>query len=672
MAKLTQIEQVKAPPAVSGEKYTGSLLDLITSAGDPTPAFATATITVTAAPIVSGSIDIGGRTLTSFAGARTSGSDNFNRTLGTTTALATEIAAAINDLANTFIGSPAVTAVAIGSVVTLTSLLPGSVGNRTTLSENIAAVTISGPYLTGGWDGPGTSARNLLSLFAVPIGAGTITIGGTVLTGVAGARTSGSNDFDRTKGTVDLESIEIARAINDPANTFDTTPGVVAYVDSQNTSIVRLFAKTAGTGGNSITLAKTTANLFRAFATFDQGQTGQVAGPLVLNVGTLGGISATSTGGPRGFQSVDLQASRTSDSQVAGANRSAIIGGYNNAIIGFGSYNSAILGGHDNIIDSTVSLTYNSVIIGGYENVIRPKLQYGNQDSTGCFIGPGYQNTIADRAYGSAIFGSGNTIDGGANYSCGQAFITGLLNGIYGENTVGGSYHSVAMGRLNEIHGSQDSFAFGRFNYIGGVAPAYGSCSFAGGNSNTVRSYETFVWGANNATHTRASRSSALGSGAYTYVVGQQSHGSGNTGFGVGKQQACEYTVFNSTTNATPTELAPGGFPGVDRRLFVQVSRTYAFRIQVSARQTAGAAGTVGDSATWEVQGAIKRDGANNTVLIGVPTGTGTPLFSDAAAATWSIAVTADDTNESLKVNVTGEVSKTIHWLAAVYTAEVG
>jgi hypothetical protein len=59
--------------------------------------------------------------------------------------------------------------------------------------------------------------------------------------------------------------------------------------------------------------------------------------------------------------------------------------------------------------------------------------------------------------------------------------------------------------------------------------------------------------------------------------------------------------------------------------------------------------------------------------LVGVPTGTGTPSgFFDAGAALWSLAVTADDTNDILQITMTGEALKTIQWHFSVFTTEVG
>ena len=78
----------------------------------------------------------------------------------------------------------------------------------------------------------------------------TVTIGGTPLTAVAGTRTSGSDDFSVSAGTTDAQAAEIAAAINDASNSFAAT--VVATVAL---NVVTITAKTAGSGGDAISLA---------------------------------------------------------------------------------------------------------------------------------------------------------------------------------------------------------------------------------------------------------------------------------------------------------------------------------------------------------------------------------------------------------------------------------
>jgi len=81
----------------------------------------------------------------------------------------------------------------------------------------------------------------------------TVTINGTDLTGTAGPRTSGSDDFSVSGTTTDTIAAELVDAINDTANSFAT---LVEAESSLN--VVTLTAVTAGSAGNSITLAVST------------------------------------------------------------------------------------------------------------------------------------------------------------------------------------------------------------------------------------------------------------------------------------------------------------------------------------------------------------------------------------------------------------------------------
>jgi phage gp37-like protein len=61
----------------------------------------------------------------------------------------------------------------------------------------------------------------------------------------------------------------------------------------------------------------------------------------------------------------------------------------------------------------------------------------------------------------------------------------------------------------------------------------------------------------------------------------------------------------------------------------------------------------------------IRRDGSNNTALIGTVQTLGTD--QSAGSPTWTFALTADDTNEALQLEVTGAASETIQWRATAF-----
>ena len=70
--------------------------------------------------------------------------------------------------------------------------------------------------------------------------------------------------------------------------------------------------------------------------------------------------------------------------------------------------------------------------------------------------------------------------------------------------------------------------------------------------------------------------------------------------------------------------------------------------------------------AGWEIKGMLVNDGGTTTLALG--------NVSDMAAtnaSSWAVALSADNTNNALKIQVTGEASHNIRWVANVQTSEV-
>ena len=157
---FTYIEQSGTLPARNYFIGTAAGSAVITG---PTVA-ATATLTVNSAP-TDGSAPINfSQTffsptsvlgLSPAGGARTSGNDDYNNTLGTPTLIATNIAAAINDSANAF--DSIMTATSLGAVVTLTATPGGPIGNQIDIDNEIPEITESDDHFTGGVMGTATT-----------------------------------------------------------------------------------------------------------------------------------------------------------------------------------------------------------------------------------------------------------------------------------------------------------------------------------------------------------------------------------------------------------------------------------------------------------------------------------------------------------------------------------
>jgi phage gp37-like protein len=114
-----------------------------------------------------------------------------------------------------------------------------------------------------------------------------------------------------------------------------------------------------------------------------------------------------------------------------------------------------------------------------------------------------------------------------------------------------------------------------------------------------------------------------------------------------------------STTNATATVLNLDAT--ATSRFTIAANTALAVDILLVARRS--------DTADkWLVARrflGIRRDGSNNTALIGTVQTLGTD--QSAGSPTWTFALTADDTNEALQLEVTGAASETIQWRATAF-----
>lgn len=136
-----------------------------------------------------------------------------------------------------------------------------------------------------------------------------------------------------------------------------------------------------------------------------------------------------------------------------------------------------------------------------------------------------------------------------------------------------------------------------------------------------------------------------------------------------GDRQMMEILAWASTTDATSTPVKPGE-TGSQVDIVVPANRVWKFKGEVVARQHAGGSGTIGDCKVWDIEGVIKRDGADNTALVG--TVSKTVFAEDSGATNWDIAATANDTLESLEIAFTGEADKSVNITSNITIIQVG
>jgi len=150
------------------------------------------------------------------------------------------------------------------------------------------------------------------------------------------------------------------------------------------------------------------------------------------------------------------------------------------------------------------------------------------------------------------------------------------------------------------------------------------------------------------------------GRNACAYQFGQQAHSSGRF-TSTGDSQRSTFVLRKTTTNATPTQLALDGTAGTAK---IAIPSGKAFFITASI---AGILST-GAKAAHYIRKASIKNVAGTTALIGAISTVGTDVEDDAA---YDVTVTANDTDDTLDIAVTGKAAETIRWTAVVEAVEI-
>jgi ABC-type proline/glycine betaine transport system permease subunit len=135
-----------------------------------------------------------------------------------------------------------------------------------------------------------------------------------------------------------------------------------------------------------------------------------------------------------------------------------------------------------------------------------------------------------------------------------------------------------------------------------------------------------------------------------------QAHAAGQFA-AIGDAQRARFVLRNKTTDATPTELF---LDGASVRLTIPSGKVLGLTINITGINSTGA--TV---AHYLRQYALKNV-AGTTSEVYAPVTIGT----DNAAGT-TIALSANDTNDALRVEVTGIAAETWRWVASVDAVEI-
>lgn len=134
----------------------------------------------------------------------------------------------------------------------------------------------------------------------------------------------------------------------------------------------------------------------------------------------------------------------------------------------------------------------------------------------------------------------------------------------------------------------------------------------------------------------------------------------GGTAAATSSVYSAEYSLQNTTTDATQTELFVDGV--LNQRISVPLNKSLSYTVEITCRRT----DVSGDYAAWFIKGVVANS-AGTTTDIG-------SLYEVILVRTDSnmvVDVLADNTTDTLNLYVTGASGKAISWKAVVTTIEV-
>lgn len=363
-----------------------------------------------------------------------------------------------------------------------------------------------------------------------------------------------------------------------------------------------------------------------------------------------------------------------SENTITGdSNYRTLVGGYDNTI-GANIASGIIHGMH-----STISGTSNhAVIVGGSTHTI-------TADAYGAIVG-GFTNTVSG-SQAAVIGGNGHTASGsqsaiiggnggtasGANSvivgttgatasAAGAACLGGVSLQSHGNGAAAVGGNTNVIGATGTTRGDYSAIVGSFSSDIGLTVTARFSGILAGRDNSINEEYSAIVGGQNNTVADGASHATALGHRASARLSGAFTHAYGMFAAD-GDAQSTVVVARKQTTDATATHLTLGGAAeSTGTRLVIPTDTTWLFSALIVARRT----DADGESAAYRVEGCIDNN-AGTTALVGTPVVT--VLSED--TATWDVAASANDTNDALRLTVTGEAAKTINWVARVELVEV-
>lgn len=378
-----------------------------------------------------------------------------------------------------------------------------------------------------------------------------------------------------------------------------------------------------------------------------------------------------------------------------------------NAFVGSGSGNCAC--GNWSVVNggcNNVTITRAGIILGGICNSASNAFAVaggagantsgGTWLSTNCFsvaptiLAPGCGSVVSgglqNRAMGPfTVVGGGclncaccsaSVISGGWNNSATNSYIfvgggCGNGTGAFGATIAGGLNNSI-NGNYGTIAGGRSNIVWDNYSFVGAgcsntVLLNAVLSSVVGGGSNTICCTAAYASILGGRCHTNSSFYSSVIAGikSRANLYGQVSWGVNQFSTNFGNNQFISVNVARVTTDATSTDLTTdAATPGAANRIFISSGKMLSCIVHITGITSTGA-----DAVQYLRQVLIANVGGT-TALIGTVQTLGTDIVSG-GAGTWTVAITANNTNDALTISVTGATSTTIRWSATVQGTEI-
>jgi len=223
------------------------------------------------------------------------------------------------------------------------------------------------------------------------------------------------------------------------------------------------------------------------------------------------------------------------------------------------------------------------------------------------------------------------------------------------ENTASGN-QSVIISGLNTTCSGFRSVSIGGSN---NSVTAIGGVCITGTGSATVAGENSIVIGSGGSTTANGNGGICFNAATVDrpFMLAKQL----GTGQFSGRSQSVEFGLRAKTTSATPKEMEAA--TTANNKFSIPNNVAVFGTIEICAIEETNAT----EAAHYIRKFAIQNL-AGTTALIGTITTIGTDYESDSG---YDISITADNTNDLLKVEVTGDSTKTLRWLAAIRAIEI-